>query len=322
MHRLTVNLHDAIVSRGDVPDSPGPRPSVFTLFCPRCQTASNTARHRLFYRNRWVQIRCKYCKNVSASSKWHCPCGQYWKNCSSHRAIGFKCGRLSPPRAGNRNKRDVHAAIIRRLGPLGEPIRLSSDEGNYKKVRKLIGGCVADSINCLFVFPAVSHGTKSTDLSCGECTGVFADALLYTRSAENVSCIESSGVSNTCNKRARRTDRNPDAFISRKRKFLRHLQHIIGCEGSETGSVSDHPNAFFAYPNSSNKQSRELSPPRFNLHYGRKGSAVSSQFSLEDAAIVAELNAILMEGITALAVLVSLQCRSCLLLLKLSITLF
>ena len=186
----------------------------------------------------------------------------------------------------------MHAAIIRRLGPLGEPIRLSSDEGNYKKVRNLIGGCVADSINCLVVFPAVSHGTKSTDLSCGECTGVFADALLYTRSAENVSCIENSGVSNTCNKRARRNDRIPDALISRKRKFLCHLQHTIGCGGSETGSVSDHPNAFFAYPHSNNKQSRELSPPRFNLHYSRQGSAVSSQFSLEDAAIVAELNAI------------------------------
>ena len=145
--RYLANRHDDIDIRGCSSSRAQARPDSFYLSCPRCDRCVNLASRNLFFRNKWVQIRCKSCRAVTASSKWRCSCGVRWHHCPAHRTDGFKCAsnrRRKNPKNVRLNNRQLRTSqLISRIGALG-----ASDAVLVKprKISKLSGSCRSPAI--------------------------------------------------------------------------------------------------------------------------------------------------------------------------------
>lgn len=103
-----------------------PRPLLFTLACPRCNSATDTANRYLFFQAKWKQVLCTRCRSVTTANQWKCPCGIRWPLCQAHRELGFSCSNKKRP--GCR----INGSEIKRS-------RIAYSNSKLKRVRMQLG---------------------------------------------------------------------------------------------------------------------------------------------------------------------------------------
>ena len=123
------------------------QPDAFILVCPRCNTAKDCSRVRL-YTTRVRSVLCPVCQRTTVSSKWYCPCNIPWTQCDLHRRPGFACGTATAKgrqfatrsRAYRLHKQYLSYRKAVRLGPLGagdkdiiKPSQNNPNENEYTK---------------------------------------------------------------------------------------------------------------------------------------------------------------------------------------------